>query len=89
MSVDGIREAGSTQTWRTNATPPQALLQAWLVRLTGETLNWVSAHESAIDTIRAEGTTEVSAPELKQQKELNDSIYNLGNLRKRSSADEE
>ncbi|OJJ47832.1 hypothetical protein ASPZODRAFT_131423 [Penicilliopsis zonata CBS 506.65] len=89
VSVDGIREPGSFQDWRTDSTSPQILLESFKVQTTQGNLSWEPLATPMTTAVNSTGTTVLAALEPKQQKELNDSLYSVGNLRKRSHADDE
>lgn len=90
VSVDSVREAGSTQAWRTDTTSPQTLIESFRVKLAQETLEWESVNEAVTTKVNSEGTLEIpAAAEEKQQKELNQSMYSMGNLRKGVHGDNE
>ncbi|KAJ5448336.1 hypothetical protein N7445_003157 [Penicillium cf. griseofulvum] len=77
VAVDTLREANSTDAWKLSSQPP---LETF--RLSSG--KWAPVEDSMVIKINSEGTSSVSTTlEQKQQKELNDSMYNLGNLRKR------
>lgn len=84
VSVDGVREAGSTQAWRTNPASAQALVEAFRAKPGAEGLQWEAVTEGMASSINSEGTSSVSTTlGEKQQKEMDESLYGLGNLRKR------
>ncbi|KAA8643506.1 hypothetical protein EYZ11_006602 [Aspergillus tanneri] len=82
VSVDNVREAGSTQEWRSS--PTTTLIEAYRATPETDDLVWESVAESTVGTINASGTSEIPASiDAKQRKEMNDSLYGLGNMRKR------
>ncbi|KAL4898231.1 hypothetical protein BDV59DRAFT_1719 [Aspergillus ambiguus] len=81
VSVDSIRKADSTQEW--NAEPSSILLEAFRVKSEAGSVTWEPSAKEIVEKINFTGTAEVSTTDTKQQKELNESLYNLGSLRKR------
>lgn len=83
VAVDTLRQSDSTSAWKSSSQPP---LEAF--RLSSG--KWAPVEEdSMVIKINSEGTSNLPTTiEEKQQKELNDSMYNLGNLRKRGDYDE-
>lgn len=84
ISVDPIREPGSTQTWR--AEPSITLVEGFRAKVEGGAVEWTPAAETIVAQVNSTGTSEVSASAAtnpKQQKALNDALYGLGNLRKK------
>jgi hypothetical protein len=74
--VDTLRESDSISAWRSSSQPP---LEAFRF----SSGKWAPVEDSMVANINSEGTSSLSTTiEEKQQKELNDSMYNLGNLRK-------
>ncbi|PWY85301.1 tRNA methyltransferase [Aspergillus eucalypticola CBS 122712] len=89
VSVDSIRQPDSTQEWRANPASPSTLVEAFHVKTGSDSLEWEPTATSVTDKINSTGTEEVPATtEEKQRKELNDSLYGLGHLRKRKGEDE-
>lgn len=89
VSVDCVREVGSMQSWRTSSTSNQTVVESFIARLGQETLEWEPVKDSVTTNINSEGTSEIPASvDGKQQKELNESLYSLGNLRKKAFTDE-
>jgi tRNA (guanine-N(7)-)-methyltransferase subunit TRM82 len=89
VSVDAVREPGSTQEWRTTAPSPSTLVEAFRLKPASEGLDWEPTSDAITAQINSEGTSEISADlEEKQKKELNDSLYSLGNLRKKNFEDD-
>ncbi|KAJ5170169.1 uncharacterized protein N7500_002952 [Penicillium coprophilum] len=77
VAVDTLREPNSTSAWKSSSQPP---LETF--RLSSG--KWTPAEDSVVTQINSEGTSSIPTTlEQKQQKELNDSMYSLGNLRKR------
>ncbi|KAL4779291.1 hypothetical protein BJX76DRAFT_341244 [Aspergillus varians] len=94
ISVDSIREPGSTQEWRSSPDSPATLLEAFRLKQgsTGSTIEWESVSDPMISTINAAGTLPVLLSEKAEQKEktaLNNSLYGLENLRKKLSDDQD
>ncbi|QQK39578.1 WD40/YVTN repeat-like-containing domain [Penicillium digitatum] len=82
VAVDTLRESDSISAWRSSSQPP---LEAFRF----SSGKWAPVEDSMVANINSEGTSSLSTTiEEKQQKELNDSMYNLGNLRKRDDYDE-
>ena len=90
VSVDCVREEGSTQAWRTNPTSTQTLIEAFRVKSGTEDLQWEPVAEEIAAAINSEGTSDIPTdmPE-KQKKEMNESLYGLGNLRKKGTEQED
>ncbi|KAJ5654611.1 hypothetical protein N7490_001614 [Penicillium lividum] len=85
VSVDTVREAGSTETWKSSS---GVLLESFQINLGPDGLKCVPVEHPMVTTINAVGTSDLPAVlSEKQQKELNDSLYNLGNMKKRSNED--
>ncbi|OQE39063.1 hypothetical protein PENCOP_c007G02663 [Penicillium coprophilum] len=77
VAVDTLREPNSTSAWKSSSQPP---LETF--RLSSG--KWTPAEDPMVTKINSEGTSSIPTTlEQKQQKELNDSMYSLGNLRKR------
>ena len=90
MSIDCVCEAGSTQAWRADAAPSQPLIELFRVRLGQDRLEWESAQDLVVKQINSEGTSEIPVDtDGQQRKGFNESLYSLGNLRKRLFADHE
>lgn len=92
VSVDCVREVGSTQEWRTNPASSQTLLESFRVKVGPEVLEWEPVHEPTA-FINSGGTSDITVPsegkqQGKLQKELNESLYTAGNLRKKTYEDE-
>ncbi|KAF7170900.1 hypothetical protein CNMCM5623_003366 [Aspergillus felis] len=89
VSVDTVREAGSTQEWRTAAPSPSTLVEAFRLKPASDGLDWEPTSDTITAQINSEGTSEISADLAeKHKKELNDSLYSLGNLRKKNFEDD-
>lgn len=53
-------------------------------------LDWERTSEAITAQINSEGTSDISADlDEKQKKELNDSLYSLGNLRKKNMGEDD
>jgi tRNA (guanine-N(7)-)-methyltransferase subunit TRM82 len=77
VAVDTLRETNSTSVWKSSSQPP-------LETFRFDSGKWAPVEDPMAIKINSEGTSSVPTTlEQKQQKELNDSMYNLGNLRKR------
>ncbi|KAL4864126.1 hypothetical protein BDV12DRAFT_176637 [Aspergillus spectabilis] len=83
ISLDTIREPGSTQEWRATAT--NTFLEAF--RLTGQGM-WESTADEVVSGINALGTVPVYVSG-EERKAANGSVYGLENLRKRVGEGEE
>ncbi|CAG8893196.1 unnamed protein product [Penicillium egyptiacum] len=82
VAVDTLRQSDSTSAWKSSSQSPLEAL-----RLSSG--KWAPVEDSMVIKINSEGTSSLSTTmEQKEQKELNDSMYNLGNLRKRGDYDE-
>ncbi|KAE8396688.1 guanine-N(7)--methyltransferase non-catalytic subunit trm82 [Aspergillus alliaceus] len=89
VSVDSIREEGSTHEWRSNATSPSNLIETYRVKPGTENLEWEPVTDSLATNINSSGTSDVPADtDPKRRKELNDAFYSLGNLRKKLGEDD-
>ncbi|KAF7128211.1 hypothetical protein CNMCM5793_002753 [Aspergillus hiratsukae] len=87
VSIDAVRKANSTQEWRTTPPSPSTLIEAFRLKPASEGLNWEPTSEAITAQMNSEGTSEIPADlEDKQKKEFNDSLYSLGNLRKKNFA---
>lgn len=90
VSVDCVREAGSTQTWKPNPTSTQTLIEAFRVKSGTDSLQWVPATEEMTAAVNYEGTSDIPADiQEKQQKEMNESLYGLENLRKKITGEDD
>lgn len=82
VAVDTLRQSDSTSAWKSSSQPP---LESF--RLSSG--KWIPVEDSMVIKINSEGTSSLPTTiEQKEQKELSDSMYNLGNLRKRGDYDE-
>lgn len=88
VSVDCVREPESTQQWKTTPASPQTLLESFHAKAGPATLEWNPVHEMTT-TVNSEGTSDLTAPaEGKQRQELDESLYSMGNLRKKTYEEE-
>lgn len=86
--MDCVREPGSTQQWKASPASPQTLLESFRVKAGPETLEWSPVHDMAA-VVNSEGTSDITVPaEGKQRKELDESLYSMGNLRKKTYEEE-
>ncbi|BAE57938.1 guanine-N(7)--methyltransferase subunit trm82 [Aspergillus flavus] len=89
VSVDCIREKGSTHEWRASPTSPSNLIESFRVKPGTENLEWEPVTESLVTNINMGGSSGIPADaDTKQRKELNDVLYSLGNLRKKHGEDD-
>ncbi|GKZ19099.1 tRNA (guanine-N(7)-)-methyltransferase non-catalytic subunit trm82 [Aspergillus brasiliensis] len=89
VSVDTVRQPDSTQEWRASPSSPSTLVEAFRIKTGADRFEWEPTAVSVTDKINSTGTEEIPATvEEKQRKELNDSLYGLGHLRKRKGEDE-
>lgn len=95
VSVDNFHEPSSTKTTRDTPATPQILLQAFKLTAGPEGLDSKPALNSAIDSINNQGTFDIissgedESSKEKKAKALSDSLYAVGNLRKRTGGGEE
>ncbi|KAE8147625.1 WD40-repeat-containing domain protein [Aspergillus avenaceus] len=86
VTVDSIREKNSTQEWRAS---PSTLIESFRVKSEVEALDWEAVTESPVTNINSSGTSDIVADaDAKQRKDLNLSVYGLGNLRKKLGEDD-
>jgi tRNA (guanine-N(7)-)-methyltransferase subunit TRM82 len=88
ISIDGLHEPGSTKTWKDNQISPQVFLQILTANTQQGHLAWEAVCNSAVDAINFAGTYNIfksadGASSVRVQKAVTDSLYNIGNLRKR------
>ncbi|KAE8134600.1 guanine-N(7)--methyltransferase non-catalytic subunit trm82 [Aspergillus pseudotamarii] len=89
VSVDCIHEKGSTHEWRASPTSPSNLIESFRVKPGTENLEWEPVTESLVTNVNMGGSSGILADaNTKQRKELDDSLYNLGNLRKKHGEDD-
>ncbi|CAI7622630.1 unnamed protein product [Penicillium glandicola] len=82
VAVDTLRQSDSTSAWKSSSQPPLETFQL-------SSGKWAPVEDSMVIKINSEGTSSLPTTlEEKQRKELNDSLYNLSNLRKRAGYDE-
>ncbi|KAJ5179202.1 tRNA (guanine-N(7)-)-methyltransferase non-catalytic subunit trm82 [Penicillium capsulatum] len=85
VSVDGVREPDSTNTWRSNTEGPQALLESFNVKTSQGDLEIVSSEDPLAVGVNSVGTSNLSASlDVKQKEALDSSLYSLENLKKKS-----
>ncbi|PLB45080.1 tRNA methyltransferase [Aspergillus steynii IBT 23096] len=88
VSVDNVREAGSTQEWR--ASSSETLVEAYHAKPEADSLVWEPATGSTTTQINSNGTSELEIiTDAKKRKEMNDSLYGLGNLRKKNMGEDD
>jgi tRNA (guanine-N(7)-)-methyltransferase subunit TRM82 len=79
--VDTVRESGSTDIWKSNS---GALLESFQVSLGPAGLKCALSEDTMVVNINSVGTSNLpTGLNEKQQKEFNDSLYNLGNMKKK------
>ncbi|KAL1970551.1 hypothetical protein VTN77DRAFT_4195 [Rasamsonia byssochlamydoides] len=93
ISVDGVHESGSTKAWKDNTTELQILVQAFRIKFQEENIAYEPAITPIVDNINRHGTEDILKSEdetsrAKEQKMLSESLYNIGNLRKRGQGDD-
>lgn len=80
VAVDTVRESGSTNTWKDSLETPQTLVECFQFSKS----KLVPAENSIAVNINSTGTADLPASlDAKQKKALDDSLYILGNLRKK------
>lgn len=83
--MDTVREAGSTDSWKSSS---GALLESFQLQLSDNGVKASPVEDSAVTNVNLAGTTEIPADiNEKQKKELNDSLYNLENMKKKTFDD--
>ncbi|KAJ5363834.1 tRNA (guanine-N(7)-)-methyltransferase non-catalytic subunit trm82 [Penicillium cataractarum] len=88
ISLDTIRESGSTDMWKENAVSPQTLTECLQFSIADGGLKWTVGDDTRTASINAGGTSSLPVTlDAKQKKTINDTLYNLGNLRKRTFDD--
>jgi tRNA (guanine-N(7)-)-methyltransferase subunit TRM82 len=89
VSVDCIRQKGSTQEWRENPTSPSNLIESFRVKPGTESLEWEPVTETLAANINSSGSSDIPADtDTKRRKLLNGALYSLGNLRKKPGQDD-
>lgn len=79
--MDTVREAGSTDIWKSSS---GALLESFQISLGSDGLKCVPTEDTMVANINSVGTSNLPIGlNEKQQKEFNDSLYNLGNMKKK------
>ncbi|KAJ5807804.1 hypothetical protein N7474_009073 [Penicillium riverlandense] len=85
VSVDTVHQQNSTDAWKSSVESPQMLLECLQAENQVDGLHWIPSNDPLASHIASQGTTGLGeALDDKQKKELAGSLYNLGNLRKRS-----
>ncbi|KAE8376704.1 guanine-N(7)--methyltransferase non-catalytic subunit trm82, partial [Aspergillus bertholletiae] len=88
VSVDCIREKGSTHEWRASPTSPSNLIESFCMKPGTENVEWEPVTGSLVSNINLGGSYGIPADsDTKQKKELNDLVYSLSNLRKKHGED--
>ncbi|KAJ5911828.1 tRNA (guanine-N(7)-)-methyltransferase non-catalytic subunit trm82 [Penicillium subrubescens] len=88
VSVDAVRAPGSTDTWKESPASAQILTECLQISITDGGLKWAVCEDSRTACINAGVTSGLSATlDAKQKKAIDDTLYNLGNLRKRTFDD--
>jgi tRNA (guanine-N(7)-)-methyltransferase subunit TRM82 len=88
VSVDAVRAPGSTDTWKESPVSAQSLTECLQIGISDGGLKWAVSEDSRTACINASGTSGLSAKlDAKQKKAIDDTLYNLGNLRKRTFDD--
>ncbi|KAL2863867.1 putative tRNA methyltransferase [Aspergillus lucknowensis] len=83
ISVDCIREPGSTEDWQSAPASSSTLLEAYCLKQGNGTLEWEPVTDALINSVNAAGTSNVASDaEQKAKTALNNSLYGLENLRK-------
>ncbi|KAL3481228.1 hypothetical protein BJX99DRAFT_219380 [Aspergillus californicus] len=89
ISVDNIRQPGSTQEWRSSPSPAP-LLEAFQLKPGTEISEWTTVSDNMLSTINASNTVAISATtEGKDKTALNNSLYGLENLRKKAFGEDD
>ncbi|OOQ84498.1 tRNA (guanine-N(7)-)-methyltransferase non-catalytic subunit trm82 [Penicillium brasilianum] len=88
ISLDAVREPGSTDMWKESPVSPQTLTECLHFSISDEGLTWTVGDDTRTASINAVGTSSLPATlDAKQKKIMDDTLYNLGNLRKRTFDD--
>lgn len=85
VSVDTVREPGSTNTWKSSPGAPQTLVECFQASAGQDSLKWIPAEDPMAVNINLIGTADLAAS--LEAKQKNDSLYTLVNLRKRQFDD--
>jgi hypothetical protein len=93
ISVDGVHDSGSTQTWRSNITGKQVFVEGFVMRVLDGKLTFEPSAAQIIDNINTQGTDDIlkstdEGSRTKERKVLNEALYNIENLRKRNQVEE-
>lgn len=84
VSVDNNREPGSTETWRNNVNPSQALLETFQVTTDQGSLKWKATEDALATSINAAGTSAIPTDiDDKKKKTFDSVLYSSEVLRKR------
>lgn len=84
ISVDNIRESGSTEAWKSSLEGPQTLLEYYQVTTDQGSLKWNTAEDPLVAKINAAGTSAIATDvDDKQKKVLDGVLYSGGVLRKK------
>lgn len=84
VSVDNLREPGSTNTWRSSPGASSSLLESLHINSSQDGLKFGPSEDALAVAINSTGTSELSATlDAKQKKELDDSLYSLANMKKK------
>ncbi|KAJ5712876.1 tRNA (guanine-N(7)-)-methyltransferase non-catalytic subunit trm82 [Penicillium malachiteum] len=84
VSVDTVREAGSIDSWKSSSGAP---LESFQITLGADGIKLSATEDPVAANINVVGTSDLPADlNEKQKKEINTSLYNLDNLRKRAFA---
>lgn len=79
--MDTVHDAGSTDKLKSSS---GALLESFQINLGPDGLKCVQTEDIMVANINSVGTSDLPAGlNEKQQKEFNDSLYNLGNMKKK------
>jgi tRNA (guanine-N(7)-)-methyltransferase subunit TRM82 len=74
--------------WKESPASPQTLTECLQFSISDEGLTWTVGDDTRTASINAVGTSSLSATlDAKQKKLVDDNLYNLGNLRKRTFDD--
>lgn len=89
VSVDNVREPGSTETWKSSPSTPQILLESFQATTKEGSLKWNPTTDDVFVTaINAAGTSPIPTDaDDKQKKTLDGALYSMSVLRKRQHED--
>ncbi|KAL1954988.1 hypothetical protein VTO42DRAFT_395 [Malbranchea cinnamomea] len=93
ISTDNVHEPGSTRTRRSTPPVPQRMLNALTLSTSPSGLKWEECSSPAVDVINEHGTSQIQVSgnekdDLKQAGTIAQSLYGLGDLRKRGREDD-